>query len=293
MSFPHRSAAVAAVLLIMVLTPGSSRVSAEEGGPMTLSLFGGAVRGWGLNSTAITNPGPTITAFVGYPVTLMLVSVDDARLDHDWFIDYDGNGDTNVGEPGSEPFKGPGPTPFSFVPDRVGSFTYVCSFHPTLMTGPIRILAQTNVTLYGDQDYGWGLSNVSIHSPGPGLALVSRTNVTFQLISNDTDSNVEHNFFIDYDGDGSPEANEPVTDDFFNGTPVTVTFPLDQAGNFSYRCQYHLNMQGNVLILGPPPPGGGFNVALIPGILIVALGGVLVFAAVYQVRAVRAARRRK
>jgi hypothetical protein len=53
-------------------------------------------------------------------------------------------------------------------------------------------------------------------------------------------------------------------------------------------------MRGNVLILGvPTPTGGGFNVALIPGIMLIALGGVLIFAAVYHVRAVRAAKRPK
>jgi len=47
------------------------------------------------------------------------------------------------------------------------------------------------------------------------------------------------------------------------------------------------------LIYGTPPPGGGFNVALIPGIMLIALSGVLIFAAVYHVRAVRAAKRSK
>jgi len=293
MSTARRAAAVAAVLLIGILVPGSFPRAAAEGGPQTLTLHGSALTGWGLDSAEITNPGPTITAYVGYRLTLMLVGVD--ALDHDWFIDY-ANGDPprrDAGDPGSVLFKGPGPTPFSFVPDRTGNYTYACSIHPMRMTGTIEILAQTNVTLYGDQERGWGLSNNSTRSPGPGLALVSRTNVTFQLISNDTDAGVDHNFFIDYDRNGEPNDNEPKTDDFFAGSPVMDTFLLDRGGNFSYRCQYHANMTGNVLILGPPTPGGGFNVALIPGIMIAALGGVLVFAAVYHVRAVRAARRRK
>jgi plastocyanin len=289
MSTGRRAAAVAAVLLIGLLLPGSFSRVAAEGGPQTLSLYGG-LEGWGFTSDSVDDPGPNITAYAGYPLTLMLISVDDPRLPHDWFISYDGDNQEDPGEPGSRNFQGPDPTPFSFIPDRVGNWTYRCSFHPTDMRGTIRILPQTNVTLYGDQDFGWGLSDTSTRSPGPGLAFVSQTNVTFQLISNDSEN---HNFFIDYNGDGLPSAGEPKTVDFITASPVTDTISLDRAGNYSYRCQYHAKMHGNVVILGPPGPGGGFNVALIPGILIATLGGVLVFAAVYHVRAVRAARRRK
>jgi hypothetical protein len=52
-------------------------------------------------------------------------------------------------------------------------------------------------------------------------------------------------------------------------------------------------MLGNVLILGRVLPTGGLNVGLIPGIMILALSFVLVFAAVYHIRAVRAAKRMK
>lgn len=287
MSSARRAAVVGAVLLLGLFLPSSFPVAAE-GGPQSLSLYGGAARGWGFTDMP-TTPGPNVTAFLGYPLTLTLISVDPAGLPHDWFIDYDDDS-ADRGEPGSRDFEGGSPTTFSFTPDRVGTWTYRCSYHPGLMTGTISIVAQTNVSLSGHALLGWGLSNASIGSPGPGLVLASQTNVTFRLIANDTD---RHNFFIDYSGDGTPSPGEPRTDDFREANPLTVTYLLDRAGNYTYYCQYHALMRGNVLILGPPPPGGGFNVALIPGVLIIALGGVLVFAAVYHLRAVRAARRRK
>src|SRR5438128_993999 len=187
MSHPRRAAAVSAVILGMLLFPGFSPVSAADGGPPTFTLYGDAGRGWGLNSTSFSTPGPTLTVFLGYPLTIALV--------------------------GAEP---------------VGS-------------------------------------------------------------------GVKHNCFIDYNGDNIPGVGEPKTGDFNKTNPLTQKLHLDRAGNFTYYCEYHSGtMHGNVLILGVPvPTGGGFNVALIPGIMLLALGGVLIFAVVYHVRAVRAVKRSK
>src|SRR6267378_7344942 len=93
MSLPHRAAAVAVVLFCVLVMPATPPALAAEGGPTSLTLYGDAGRGWGLNTSQITGPGPTITVFLGYPVTLTLVGADPppAQVTHNWFIDYDGN----------------------------------------------------------------------------------------------------------------------------------------------------------------------------------------------------------
>jgi len=276
----------------MLLMPGSAPASAANGSPSPISLYGDSVRGWGLNNTTITSPGPTLTVPLGYPVTLALAGLEQGGVTHNWFIDYNGNDQPDVGEPKSPDFTKAGPILFTFIPDRNGSFTYKCAYHPRSMVGTIRVIPQTNVTLYGNFARGWGLSNSTIQKPGPSLVLLSGTNVTFILIANDT--SVTHDFFIDYDGSRTPGPGEPKAPDFSGGNPVKVTIHLDRAGNFTYYCEYHPgDMYGTVVILGPAVAGGGFNVALIPGIMLLALGGVLIFAAIYHVRAVRAVKRAK
>ena len=289
MSSPLRAAAVVAALLGVLLLPASSPVAAD-GGPSNLSFYGDAIRGWGLDSTNVTSPGPTITVTLGYPVTLALHGLDTVL--HNWFIDYNRDNASSSGEPTSQNFQGAGPFSFTFTPDREGNWTYKCSFHFGNMFGTIRVVPQTNVTLHGEFSRGWGLSNATIGTPGPSLVFLVGTNVTFVLIANDT--SITHDFFIDYDRTGAPSAGEPKAPDFSGGNPVTFKIHLDRAGNFTFYCEYHPGaMHGNILILGPVLAGGGFNVALIPGILLISLAGVLVFAAVYHVRAVRAAKRHR
>jgi plastocyanin len=294
MSLPHRAAAVAAVLFCVLLTPVSSPASAANGGPPAITLYGDGGRGWGLNSTSIKSPGPTLTVLLGYPVTIDLVGMEPA-VQHNWFIDYNGNNLTDPGEPKSPDFIGAGPTPFTFVPDREGNWTYKCAYHFMKMFGKIQVVPRTNVTLYADAGLGWGDTNKTIRSPGPPLVFLAGTNVTLTLIAAATDNSRSHDFFIDYNGDQLPSVGEPKTADFNNTNSLTTKIHLDRAGNFTYYCEYHSHlMHGNVLVLGVlVPAGGGFNVALIPGIMLIALGGVLIFAAVYHVRAVRAVKSAK
>src|SRR5205809_678899 len=208
---PVRTAAVVAVLLMALFTVGSRPVAAADGGPPTIRLYGDAGRGWGLNATVITTPGPNLTVLLGYPVILVLSG--EAGVTHDWFIDYNDNKQPDVGEPKVPDFIGPSPQSSPpITPDRNGTWTYRCAYHPNTMFGTIHVMPQTNVTLYGNAGLGWGFSNTTIQKPGPSIAFLAGTNVTF---------------------------------------------------------------------------------ALIPGIMLIALSGVLIFAAVYHVRAVRAAKRSK
>src|SRR5438309_6558086 len=104
---PVKAAAVVAVLLMALLMVGSPPVSAADGSPPTIRLYGDAGRGWGLNASALTTPGPNLTVLLGYPVILVLSG--EAGVTHDWFIDYNDNKQPDVGEPKVPDFTGPSP----------------------------------------------------------------------------------------------------------------------------------------------------------------------------------------
>jgi len=155
---------------------------------------------------------------------------------------------------------------------------------------------QVNYTLVGNAVSGWGFSNATITQPGPNITVYLGDVVTLTLIGND--SNTPHNWFIDYNNDGQPSPGEPSSPDFNapGGPKVRVwNFTADRPGQYTYRCLYHpTSMTGTIIILGEErrPPGGP-AVGLIPGILLISLGGVLVISVIYHVRAVRAAKRRR
>src|SRR5438034_5859016 len=98
MSHPRRAAAVSAVILGMLLFPGFSPVSAADGGPPTFTLYRDAGRGSGLNSTSFSTPGPTLTVFLRYPLTIALLRAqpDGSGVNHNWLIDHTGNNQTDL-----------------------------------------------------------------------------------------------------------------------------------------------------------------------------------------------------
>jgi plastocyanin len=289
MSSRTKAAGLAAVLLAIVFAVPAGLGAAQE---QSVTLSGDAGLGWGFTNATMTNPGPDLAFVIGQPVVLTLIGADSAL--HNWFIDYNDNLQVDPGEPSSPDFQAPSNPiiTWSFVPDRLGNWTYRCRVHPTSMTGSVSIVAPTNVSLVGHAAMGWGYANETMANPGPRIVAVAGTNLTLTLIGNDS---VDHNWFIDYNNDLVPNAGEPSSPDFDDTAPLVWTFLLDRAGNFTYRCRFHpTTMTGNIVVLGEertPPPA--LNVALIPGIMILALGGVLVFAAVYHVRAVRASKRTK
>src|SRR5947208_14491508 len=122
MSHPRRAAAVSAVILGMLLFPGFSPVSAADGGPPTFTLYGDAGRGWGLNSTSFSTPGPTLTVFLGYPLTIALVGAEPvgSGVKHNWFIDYNGNNKKDTDEHMLLNFSSTGPALSTFVQNRAG-----------------------------------------------------------------------------------------------------------------------------------------------------------------------------
>ena len=112
--------------------------------PPTFELFGDLNRGWGeTNTTAgITSPGPTLTVKQGDSVTIELKAVDGQS--HSWFIDYNNNSVQDTNEPHSDDFSSS--VRFTFTANQAGTYTYRCRFHPSVMSGTIKINATGGTT---------------------------------------------------------------------------------------------------------------------------------------------------
>jgi len=263
--------------------------------PVNFTFYGNAGLGWGFSNATISEPGPNITVYYADQVDLTLIGNDSAP--HSWFIDYDNSLAPNADEPRSPDFNVPANPvgQWNFSALHPGNWMYRCGIHPTSMTGTIRILTEprpVNLTLYGDAALGWGFSNATLREPGPPLVVLWGTNVTLTLIARDS---APHNWFIDYNNDLGVSSGESTSPDFNNpvGRIVVWSFVADQSGNWTYRCRIHpTSMTGSISIVGGPPPEfPSAALPLITGIMLGALGFVLVFAVVYHVRAVRAAKR--
>ncbi len=111
-----------------------------------LHFFGNAVTGWGLTSSTITKPGPTLH-YNKTTLQIALHSMDSQS--HTFFVDYNDDSVPSTGEPTSGTFNNPGFNWFNLTLGQDGQFTYRCSFHPTTMFGTIII---------GNPSGGGGLS---------------------------------------------------------------------------------------------------------------------------------------
>src|SRR5438034_321646 len=153
-------------------------------------------------------------------------------------------------------------------------------------------ISPVNYTLYGNAVGGWGFSSTTIREPGPNITVFYGDRVNLTLFGTDS---APHSWFIDYNDDMAPSPGEPASKDFnVPGDVVgTLTFLASQTGNWTYRCHVHpTSMTGTISIVGGPPPElPRTMLPLVTEIMIGALGIVLVFAAVYHFRAVRAAKR--
>lgn len=118
---------------------------------------------------------------------------------------------------------------------------------------PPRTKATVNFTLYGTNQ-GWGFTPGTISSPGPTLTVNESDLVAIDLYS---DNGVRHNFYVDYNGNGVPNAPpEPVSPDFTSPTvPLAYQFTASLPGTFTYYCDYHAGkMFGTFVVQAAPPP---------------------------------------
>ena len=108
-------------------------------------LYGSAeagANGWGVTSTTIDQPGPTLTVDQGDTVTIDLVAADGEP--HTFVVDYDLDGTADAGEPTSAQFSGTQVLRYTFTADRAGTFRYFCSIHgAATMNGTFVVNAAT------------------------------------------------------------------------------------------------------------------------------------------------------
>src|SRR5438034_745617 len=153
-------------------------------------------------------------------------------------------------------------------------------------------ISPVNYTLYGNAEGGWGFSSTTIREPGPNITVFYGDRVNLTLFGTDS---APHSWFIDYNDDKAASPGEPASKDFNVPGNVVGNFSFDaaQTGNWTYRCHVHpTSMTGTISIVGGPPSElPRTMLPLVTEIMIGALGIVLVFAAVYHFRAVRAAKR--
>ncbi len=290
-------------LLVSALPSGATSTSYSppltSGASKAFTLYGNAGSGWGFAANNTTTPGPTLTVGYGDTVQLTLIGADQAN--HNWFIDYDNSTGPNGNEPSSPLFSNTNPIVWNFTANNVGTFVYRCKIHPTTMWGLIVISAPTRYTLYGSlgggnaSAAGWGFNATNTTAPGPTLIIEAGVNVTLTLYSAD---GVPHTWFIDYNNDSAVSSGESASPQFGgagNPNPTNYSFTATRTGTFAYRCGIHsTQMWGMIVILGHvTAESNAFPIGLIPGIMLVVLGGIAILGAVYQVRASRAARLRK
>lgn len=282
-----------------VASPAAYPPPVTSGTSDAFTLYGNAGSGWGFAANNTTTPGPTLHVGYGDTVQLTLLGADGAN--HNWFIDYDNSTQPNGNEPSSPIFNKASPIVWNFTANSVGTFVYRCKIHPTTMWGLIVISAPTRYTLYGSlgtgnaSAEGWGFNATNVSAPGPTLIIEAGVNVTLTLYSAD---GVPHSWFIDYNNDSAVNSGEAVSPEFGgagNLNPYNYSFTATRTGTFAYRCGIHTTqMWGMIIILGRGTAAStAFPIGLIPGIMLVVLGGVAILGAVYQVRASRAARLRK
>lgn len=250
----------------------------------TFSLYGAVNGGWGLSANSITEPGPSLTMFVGDTVTLNLFANDSTT--HTWYIDLNKNNLNDTGDMSAGAFSSPTAAhAFTFtVPNKPGTYTYYCEIHPTSMHGALTILAAPTYVLYGAFSSGWGTTSSNTANPGPSLTAHQGDVITFELISQD---GVQHSFFIDVDHSGAAaDASDPQSPSFGGASPPVTgwTYTVAAApGNYTYYCGIHgTTMEGSFKVLSTqgalPAAGPDYTIyaAAIVIIVVIAIVAVVV-----------------
>jgi hypothetical protein len=142
--------------------------------------------------------------------------------------------------------------------------------------------ADRTISLYGSRAGGWGLTNTSITSLGPHLQIVQGENVTLFLTSADDFS---HDWFIDYDKDGSDGGDEPGHPGTFGAITENFTFSADRNGTYLYRSAGDADGERmwGLITIHPPgtslPGGGGADVTslAIVGVIIAVVAVVALY----------------
>lgn len=282
----RKNLAIGLLALILMLVP-MLNVIQVRGGTSSFQLFGSALLGWGFTSGTITSPGPTMTVSQGDLVNLTLTSQDG--FPHQFFVDYNGNGSPDAGEPTSPQFSST--INFQFTASKAGNFTYHCAIHPLVMLGTFIVTPTHDVAITGIEpsktNVGQGVTmrvNVTVANlggfnesfnvrlfrlgtvriltlngsastgwnntiPGPTITVNQNDTIVLTLTSLD---GLPHEFFVDYNGNVAPDTGEP-TSPTFQSTTIKYIFTADKVGTFSYYCAFHPGaMHGTFNVISPP-----------------------------------------
>lgn len=168
------------------------------------------------------------------------------------------------------------------------SVSLVCALLASTLSATPAAAKDVRFTLYGSLAGGWGFTNNSLEWPGPHLTVDEGDNVTFNLTSVD---GLDHNWYIDYDGDANDDGNEPDSPDF-TGT-LEWNFTASQNGTYGYRSRFSADEPRMWGLITVRPAGSSTPTDLTPGVNTLVLVGaaVAIFLAVIAVAIVMGRRR--
>jgi len=161
------TASLIAVVLLELFAVSAPPVKALN---VAIHLYGrfNPPTGWSLNPAGASDPGPTLSVNQGDHVIMNLTSEDGTP--HIFWIDYNGNGAIDTGEPESPQFTGT--TMFSFDALQAGNFTYWCAIHKPTMRGTW-VTNASGTTLPQERPFDYGpLLIAAIASAAVILAIV-------------------------------------------------------------------------------------------------------------------------
>jgi plastocyanin len=240
------------LLIILVGLLGSAyKIQKAEAATRSISLFGHSTQGWGFTSGTIASPGPTITVDQDDLVSLTLTGVDG--IIHNFFVDYDGNTNPNLGEPRSPDFIAT--TNYEFTADTVGTFTYYCQYHKFVMYGTFIAAPLTDTSP----------PRIDVLSPENRTYSVNAVALTFVL--NETAS------WMSYSLNSQPNATTSGNATLFGllkGTHNIIVYANDTSGNMGSSNRVYFTIQPSSTDISPPsililsPQNKSYNTINIP-----------------------------